>query len=163
MSNQIARNSISRYIEKREQEYVLGSQTITTAVVTNINWDLAVGDQLNNVLINNGNGIFTVIKEGLFNVEAQIAWAHVPAGATGLRKVYLERNQDGKQLMAQSQNAVTSITLKTLQATSGTFRLVTGDNIEVYVQHTQGANLDVLGTAGINEQSILRISYTQEN
>jgi len=164
MSNQKARNSSSNYVITKEDTWNIAvSQTITDGVVSIINWAFNVTPSIEDYIVYNGAGIYEVKITGIYEIDVNIAWAATtPAAVVGLRKVFIDVDNNGVENASSSQPATPGITFNTMQHISKRSKLNAGQQFSIKVQHTQGSDLDIngIGTSA-SRLTTLDIMYSE--
>lgn len=111
-----------------------------------------------------------LVNRGVWSGSAPTRFT-VPAGASGLYLISAgiewEADNDGVRVVEMVLNGTTSIAavnqgstqgVVTLQAVSTSYYLVAGDYLEVFVLHTAGNALDVIGGSQYSNFRMVRIS-----
>lgn len=163
MSNQYARNSSSNYIIAKEDRWnIAGSQTIPDSSVEIINWAFNV-PTIEDYVIYNGAGVYVIQKDGVFNIDVNVAWAATtPAAVVGARKVFIDIDNNGVEDASLSQPATPGISFNTMQHINKRLKLKGGQQFTVKVQHTQGTNLDINGVgASADRLTTLDIIFSE--
>lgn len=147
MSNQYARNDNSVYREYRNQEYDLVNDFAVGASAIEIPFASPVTDNLIGVASYTGAGDWVILKDGVFEVDATIVWNSVGGGSTGVRRTYVEINQDTREISGVSQNAVSGTVLQTIQSIHARLNLIAGDSFNIKGFQNQGGNLNAIGSS----------------
>ena len=150
MSNQIARNGNSTYVEVKrfQEEYDLDTnQTIPDITETKVLWDIPPSSNLLGYLDYAGTGDFTAVEKGIYDIDVTVVWSVVGAGASGQRRIYIEYGNNGTELGAQSHDAIPGTTQTTAMSTSRRLILLPGDTFCVKVFANQGSAVDLNGLA----------------
>jgi len=147
MSNQIAKNNNFNYGRDKHAKYLLSADEVCpTATSTAVPFDALTDTTMQGILSHPlGTTTFTVLKTGIFFISGTVGFSSSGGANTGERKAYIaisgRNEQQGANLSPPQADPNT-----TIASCNGVFRLTEGTTFEIIGLHTQGANLNLLGS-----------------
>lgn len=168
MSNQIARNDNSNYIEpvsnaiRRTKWLLQNDENVGSGVAAGqpVLYDTVDGnDELSDRIFHAiGGSVFDVLKSGTYFINGDVTFQNPGGSAVGSRGVWVLINNDGVRRYEQN---ITAIANKTNSMNfSAILNLNDTDEFEIRAFHSQGVNQNILGRGtDANSYSQLNITF----
>lgn len=161
MSNQIAKTDTQSYGRDKHGRWILSAdQAIANNTAVAVAFNAITNSSLQGILTHTlGSGTFTVQKAGIFYVDGSIGISSSGGANTGERKCYIavgtRNEQNGANLSPPQADPS-----PTMVSAFGVYRLAVGDTIQLIGRHTQGAGLNLVGSAtNLNQCCRIEIAY----
>jgi hypothetical protein len=166
MSNQIARNSRSKYVNVKQQDYEIKvNASVGDATITQFIWDDVIPGTNpafeKFITFDFANGTWECKKDGVVGVDYTIVWDGT-AAANGTLRTFLTLNGGSLEIAPNSMRPVLN-PFKSIQSGSYELKMIAGEKIvlKIFQSLSTPAPLNVMGkNSSPNRFCTIKITYS---